>query len=108
MTVPLGGTGVLGVIKDVLTQSGWELVVDRGPDVTTGSLGEQTKLASGQTYRTRYRLAISQTGGPHCYNYDLSIVDNRSGKEFLTDHGAWCVFRKDVGPPNLMAALKAP
>jgi hypothetical protein len=113
MTVPPGSSLLLGPIKEGLTKEGWKLVVDHGPDVLVGSVGEKTDLASSNTYLTRYRLLISQTqtdvclpGGKPEVKYDLSVIDNQNGEEVLTESGKSCLGTgKAVG--NLMAALKA-
>jgi hypothetical protein len=73
--------------------------VDRGPDVVQGSIGEKTSLASGATFLTRYRLMLKQRqfdicivpiGGP-AVRYDLSVVDNRTGEEIITQNGSTCM-----------------
>jgi hypothetical protein len=98
MTVPPGSSLLLGPIKEGLVKAGWKLVVDRGPDLVTGTVGENTNLASSNTFLTRYRLLIKQTQVALCFprarpevRYDLSVVDNRTGEEVLTESGDSCL-----------------
>jgi hypothetical protein len=104
MTVPPGSVHLLGAIKDALSQPGWKMSVDRGPDLTTGTVGEKTKLATGNTFLTPYRLVIrardfatdacaylkSGEANPVVV-YDLSVIDNKDGHEVLTQNGKGCV-----------------
>ena len=93
ITVSQGGSGLGGAIKARLRNAGWTLVVDRGPVVTRGSLGENTDIATSGTYRSRYRLNVAVLAaepaitGDTVYRYDVSIVDNREGAEVLTMNG---------------------
>lgn len=114
MTVPPGSSLLLGPIKEGLTKEGWKLVVDHGPDVVIGSVGEKTNLASGNTFLTRYRLLIHQTQVALCFprgkpevRYDLSVIDNRTGAEVLTESGDSCLGTGKAAA-NFMAAIKAP
>ena len=98
MTVPPGSSLLLGPIKEGLIKAGWKLVVDRGPDMVTGTVGETTNLASSNTFLTRYRLLIHQTQVALCFprarpevRYDLSVIDNRTGEEVLTESGDSCL-----------------
>lgn len=114
MMVPPGSSLLLGPIKEGLTKAGWKLVVDRGPDVLVGSVGENTNLESGNTFLTRYRLLIRQTQVGLCIprgkpevRYDLSVVDNRTGEEVLTESGDSCLGTGKAAE-NFMAAIRAP
>jgi hypothetical protein len=99
MTIPPGSTLLLSPIKQALIRAGWKLNVDPGPYVTRGTLGDKTNLASGGTFLTRYRLVISQRQTDICVVpplepqivYDLSVIDNQSGQEVMTQHGSGCV-----------------
>ncbi|HEV7163974.1 MAG TPA: hypothetical protein VGO35_01115 [Gammaproteobacteria bacterium] len=98
ITVPAGGAGVLGEVKDELQKAGWRLVIYDGPEQIQGSAGLDTHLLVSQTYTTRYTLFMrSHTQGPgNCpwttvsYWLDSSIVDNKSGHEVLTITGSVC------------------
>ena len=59
ITVPSGSKGLRGKLKQVLTEQGWQLSVDRGPSVVEGDLGSKTKLESYDTFNTRYRLYVA-------------------------------------------------
>ena len=98
MTVPPGSSLLLGPIKEGLTRAGWKLIVDRGPDVVVGTVGNKTNLAAGETFLTRYRLLLHQTQVSICLprgkpevRYDLSVVDNKNGEEVLTESGDSCL-----------------
>lgn len=92
-TVPAGGAGIKGLIKQSLREDGWRLAVDRGPNVTEGQLGETTRLQQFNTFNTRYRVMIGSRWvdvyltGEDIYRYDISFVDNRNGSEVFTMSG---------------------
>lgn len=99
ITVPAGSSMLLGPLKQKLSEAGWRMSVDRGPDVIQGSMGEKVSLASGATFLTRYRLLIKQRqydiciippGGP-AVRYDMSVIDNRTGEEIITQNGSSCL-----------------
>lgn len=96
VTVHTGGGGLNGQLKGILNSRGFKLVVDSGPKVTEGTMGEKTKLVSYETLRTRYRLQVHTlptdmciTGDPYII-YDVSLVDNQSGSEVFTINGRGC------------------
>jgi hypothetical protein len=97
ITVPPGSSLLLGPIKDALAQSGWTMSVDRGPDVFKGA--EKASPAGGTPYATRYRLMEKQSQSDVCFipignelvAYDVSVVDNKTGQEILTQSGKGCV-----------------
>jgi hypothetical protein len=99
ITVPAGSSLLLGPIKQALSQTGWKMSVDRGPDVTKGTFGERTNLANSNTFLSRYRLVGSQRqidlcaiplGNPLVV-YDLSVIDNKTGGEVMTQNGRGCI-----------------
>ncbi|MGJ0533828.1 hypothetical protein [Methylocystis sp.] len=99
ITMPPGSAMLLGPLKQKFSEAGWRMSVDRGPDMIQGSIGEKTALASGATFLTRYRLLIKQRqydicivpiGGP-AVDYDLSVIDNRTGEEIITQNGSSCM-----------------
>ena len=93
ITVPSGGGGLAGALKNVLKQQGWRLAVVRGPKVTEGKLGEKTKLQEYGTFNTRYQLKLSSSVVgvsllfDPIYYYDISIIDVQNGDEVLTLSG---------------------
>jgi hypothetical protein len=96
ITVPPGNALLVGAIKQRLQKSAWKLVVYRGPTRTVGTVGERTDLATGDTFKTRYRLMINQrqfdmciTGDPALF-YDLSLIDNETGEEVFAQSGRDC------------------
>jgi hypothetical protein len=96
ITVPPGSSLLVGEIKQRLQGLGWKLVVDRGPRRTVGTLGEKTDLATADTFHTRYRLVIAQQQFDYCIlggaaiSYDLSLIDNATGEEVITQSGKDC------------------
>jgi hypothetical protein len=73
--------------------------IDRGPEVTVGTIGENTRLATADTFKTRYRLIVRQRQYDVCViplgepmvAYDLSMIDNQSGQEVMTQSGKGCI-----------------
>lgn len=93
MTVPAGGSGLLGELKSALRQDGWRMAIDRGPTVARGS-GPDVRIAD--TFNTRYRLYVDWRRTDLCFSfdaevdYDISVVDNQTGAEVLTLSGRDC------------------
>lgn len=96
VTVPLGAKGLKGELKSYLASEGWELAVYRGPSVMEGSLGEQTRIRSYDTFNTRYRLMVASSQYDTCFNlspainYEVAFIDNKSGAEVFTINGRGC------------------
>jgi hypothetical protein len=100
MTVPLGNSLLIGSIKQRLQFFGWKLVVSRGPLHTVGTVGEKTNIKTSGTFNTRYKLIIRQFQFDTCVitqspaiDFDLSLIDNSTGEEVLTQGGRDCVLR---------------
>ncbi len=98
VTVPAGSDGLKGKLKQALSQDGWKLFVYRGPSVTEGEIGETTKVQQYETFNTKYRLVVSwyefglcflSSSGPPIH-YDISFIDNDSGREVFTINGENC------------------
>lgn len=93
ITVPAGSAGLTGDIKRALSGAGWKTQVRRGPTVTAGSIkGGEVALATADTFKTKYALALSWEGVDYtmwkwAYRFDISVVDNQSGEEVLTMSG---------------------
>lgn len=96
VTVPPGSKGLKGELKKALSQNGWKLAVYRGPSVTEGELGKNTKIEQYDTFNTKYRLIVSSRQYDICLNftpaitYDISFIDNHSGAEIFTIDGRGC------------------
>ena len=99
VTVPPGGAGLTGKLKQILTEQGWRLSIYRGPSVVEGDLGSKTKLKSYDTFNARYRLYVrfAQSrdfcinNGQPCYIFfDVSFIDNETGSEVFTLEGSGC------------------
>jgi hypothetical protein len=109
MTVPPGNALLVGAIKQRLRRPDWKFIVDAGPRRTIGTLGEKTDLATGNTFLTRYRLIVKQDqvstcilGGDPSIVYDLSLIDNRTGEEIITQNGRDC---RDSAADKFVATL---
>ncbi|MGB9154003.1 MAG: hypothetical protein WCD70_13065, partial [Alphaproteobacteria bacterium] len=93
LTVPAGG-GFISDVKDVFKKDGWTLVIDRGPQIEEGHVGQDIHIQKYGTFKTRYRLMLSYNQYDVClgmfdpaYNYNLSMVDNKSGEEVIAMGG---------------------
>ena len=78
------------MVKQILAEDGWIMIVRRGPVITEGTVDRKVFLQSASTFNTRYTLDVrfsvycrSLAWGPS-YCYDLSMVDNKTGQEVLT------------------------
>ena len=95
MTVPPGG-GLAAELKDMLNRRGWTLVVDRGPDVIEGQNSGSVNLKSYNTFNTRYRLLLRSSRFDTClgmdgaYSYNMSVIDNKTGRELMVMEGRAC------------------
>lgn len=108
ITVPPGGGGLVGAIKSALKKEGWSLAVYRGPRVTEGSFGKDTRLEEYSTFNTRYTIFIAydqyDVRFPDLepmYRYDISFVDNDTGEEVMTMSG------RDARPTIVKKFLEA-
>lgn len=95
ITVPPGNRGIIGDIKRSFRDNGYELFVHRGPTVTRGTIGSDTMIETGNTFLSNFTLYYSDRVIDTClvdnmYTYDLSIVDNTTGKEVFTANGSDC------------------
>ena len=96
ITVPPGG-GLVAELKDILNKQGWKSVVYRGPDVTEGRGGENVNLKTYNTFNTRYRLLLTASRFDTClghmdgaYQYNMSMIDNKTGQEVMVMGGRAC------------------
>lgn len=97
ITVPAGGGGLIGALKGELTKNGWKQAIYRGPRVTAGTTGKDTRLEEYDTFNTRYNLLVNYNQFDKCfpafdpaYYYDISIIDNNNGQEVMTLSGRGC------------------
>lgn len=94
--VPPGSRGLTGGIKNALKKNGWELFIyGQGPTILEVNNTEK-QIKHYDTFNARYKLILSfgRNVGPTCkYDldswtvYDISIIDNKSGKEILSMSG---------------------
>jgi hypothetical protein len=93
ITVPLGGAGLTGKLKQALVKNGWRTSVADGPNITEGRTGEKTLLKSYGTSLTRYSLKTEWSqfdwsiDFDPMYHFDISVLDNKTGEEVLTASG---------------------
>ncbi len=101
ITVPKGSYGLKGEIKQVLSDNGWELAIDKAPSKIKGSLGEKTDIEVYDKFKTKYRLHIASAKMDVCIfplssifepfvSYDISVVNNKTGMEVLSMSGKDC------------------
>jgi hypothetical protein len=97
VTVPIGNSLLTGELKQRLHSDGWRMAVDRGPSVTQGRTGDSTRLESFDTFNTRYRLIVRASRYDYCLHfasaieYDISLIDNKTGQEVIVQSGRDCV-----------------
>lgn len=97
ITVPSGGSGLAGEIKQMLHAEGWRMSIDSGPVIAEGKLGDKTNIAVYDTFNTRYRLVLKSRWVDvnllleDIYSYDISIIDTETGSEVLTQSGRGAV-----------------
>lgn len=91
MTVPVGGSGLTGLIKRELAKDGWRLAASQGPAVTEVA---PTRRQTYDTFNTRYKLTIYEDhydwripDFDPMYIHDLSVIDTRTGNEVLLVSG---------------------
>ncbi len=96
VTVPAGSKGLKGDLKKGLSDHGWKMSVYSGPEVVEGYQGKNTKLQRYDTFNTRYSLFVESRQYDYCFtgspavNYELSLIDNKSGSEVVTMDGRNC------------------
>jgi len=96
VTVPPGSDGLKGKLKQALANDGWKMVVYGGPAVTKGTIGAETNVEQYKTFNSRYQLMVNYNQFDLCLNftpainYDISLVDTKSGSEVLTVSGTDC------------------
>lgn len=96
VTVPAGSGGLKGDIKRALSERGWKMSVYSGPEVLEGKSGDITRLQRYNTFNTRYLLLVTSRQYDICFNlspavnYELSLIDNKSGSEVITMDGRDC------------------
>jgi hypothetical protein len=95
ITVPHGGSGLTGKLKQALVRGGWRTSVFRGPKITEGRIGESTLLKTYNTSTTRYSLNMSWSqydvrlrDFDQMYHFDISVLDNKTRTEVLTASGS--------------------
>ncbi len=95
ITVPTGGAGLTGKLKQALATKGWKTSVASGPTITEGRTGEKTLLKTYDTSVTRYSLRTEWSQYDYripdfdpMYHFDISVLDNKTGAEVLTASGS--------------------
>ena len=82
ITVPAGGNEVYSLIKQGLIKDGWDLQVDDSALLTKKSSKSETTTIE---YKTKYRLIMTMyIDGEGVGSFNLSVIDNKTGKEAMT------------------------
>jgi len=107
---PPGTGGMIGIVKQVLSEKQWKMVALKGPARTTGRIGESGVDISQYTEATAgYILYLNSEffGYRNCnpnfnsyagvpltasYRYSVSIVDWKTGVEVVTIGGQGCLY----------------
>ena len=107
---PPGTGGMLGVVKQLLSEKQWKMVALKGPARTTGRAGEGRVDISQYTEGTaNYILYLDSQffGYQNCspnfnsyagvpltasYRYSVSVVDWKTGAEVVTIGGQGCLY----------------
>ncbi len=96
VTMPAGNRGLLGRLKNGLSERGWKFTFDRGPDRVTGTNKDSVDLESYNTFNTRYRMIVDWNQFDICINlqpaiyYDIVLIDNQTGSEVVALSGREC------------------
>jgi hypothetical protein len=101
--VPAGHSGVIGAMKKAMVDNGWTLVASIGDERVVGKFGNETDLLLTHERRPRYTFSVTQhvwnpcMAGENAVEYEVSIVDNRTGSEVaaLTGRGDCWAGRND-------------
>lgn len=98
MTVPTGSRHLIGALKKELNKNGWKLLVyGHGPIKTEGEFNKNVSLETYDTFNTRYNLLVEEDWTDYCLtfdselNYDISLIDNKTGEEVITLSGLDCL-----------------
>lgn len=85
ITVPIGGDLFLTEVKKGLIDDGWEIQVYDKSTVTTIKNNTTETFAN---YHTKYKLLINYITNVDgvLVGYDISVLDNKNGKEVITLH----------------------
>ncbi len=88
VAVPSGGEGLTGNIKEMLHQEGWNLVIQDARKGMEISWEDKLTVEQYAKHPTRYKMIIdSYRIIGSLYQYDVSVIDLREGREVLTMSG---------------------
>lgn len=101
ITIGAGSSGIKGKVKKILSQQGWKITISDNPEILeVSSQTNKTYLQKYNKFRTRYTLLGESEYQGACPNlsrkpimfvqYDISLVDNKTGSEVFTMNGAGC------------------
>jgi len=90
VSIPPGSDGVLIKIKKYLIEAGWEIFVYSGPEKLEQI--SDTEFMKFQDFNSRYTLLVyavpEYSKLPNSeYHYEISMIDNRQGKEVFSMYG---------------------
>lgn len=94
ITIPAGHGGFIADLKIFLTKEGWDVVSDRGPEVTE-NLNHGQRSEKSDTFKTKYRLQAQYSWSDECWGepkfyFDIALVENKTGKEVFAYTGSDC------------------
>lgn len=100
ITISAGGDYFFTLFKKTLLNDGWDLQVDANSLLTQGSnASQETTIKSKTKYRLymKWRTMPDLFGGDKVHAYQVSVVDNRTGKEVMS-------MSKSYSPANKVSA----
>lgn len=91
ISMPAGGDGLVGLIKKYLVQNKWDISVYSGPKISEQVSETESIQYSGFTTKYTcfidYRVVDFYLDGDYMYRYDITLIENRVGKEIFTISG---------------------
>ena len=94
-----GADGLNWTLKEVLIKEGWAIVVESDAMIAKGLRAKKASLKESDTSSPRYRLRVKSKQYDYCaqradpaYNYEIAIVDYKSGDKVMTMEGKGCEY----------------
>ncbi|RAU20987.1 hypothetical protein CU669_15490 [Paramagnetospirillum kuznetsovii] len=111
--VPPGHYGIIGALKEALIKEGWKVIVSAGDEKFIGKVIPEIDITRTRERSSRYTFTVEQhvwnvcAAGENAVEYDITIVDNRSGSEVasITGRGDCWAGRNDAQISKAIGAL---
>ncbi len=91
ISLPTGGDRLVGMIKKYLANNQWEIFVYTGPEKTENISESETiryrVFPTKYTCMIDYKVVDMYLDGDYQYRYDITLIDNKAGKEVFTLSG---------------------